>query len=161
MTDAPGRLIKHPRAANFVRRFSNGKYLYWFHFHGGQWYDGRNPVWLCGAEEADGAQGKVLLWSQPEIALYDDDIAVRMSYPDFIEDRAKYFVTETQKTIARVHELDASLLHGLRQQSTHKEVTRNGLALELEAPALRSGTTVDMPQLPRLWRQRGGFALDF
>ena len=31
-----GRRIKHPRAANFVRKFSNGKFLYWFHNHGGE-----------------------------------------------------------------------------------------------------------------------------
>lgn len=161
MTDANGRSIKHPRAANFVRRFSNGKYLYWFHNHGGKWYDGRNPVWLCGGEEADSTQGKVILWSQPEIALYDDDIGVRMSYPDFIEDGAKYFVTETQKTIARVHELDSKMLQGLWNQRQGKQVARDGIVVELGAAALRSGATVAMPPLPRIWKQRGGFALDF
>lgn len=32
---ADGRRIKHPRAANFAWRCQNGKYLYWFHNHGG------------------------------------------------------------------------------------------------------------------------------
>ena len=31
---ADGRLIKHPRAANFAWKCSNGKFLYWFHNHG-------------------------------------------------------------------------------------------------------------------------------
>ena len=55
MTCAPdGPVFKHPRAASFVRRFSNGKFLYWFHNHGGTSYEGRNPVWMCGGVERDG-----------------------------------------------------------------------------------------------------------
>ncbi|MCX7827283.1 MAG: glycoside hydrolase, partial [Verrucomicrobiae bacterium] len=30
-----GRRVKHPRAANFAWNCSNGKFLYWFHNHGG------------------------------------------------------------------------------------------------------------------------------
>ena len=49
MTYSPGgRPVKNPRAANFVRRFSNGNYIYWFENHGLRSYDGRNPAWLCG-----------------------------------------------------------------------------------------------------------------
>ena len=50
---ADGRLIKHPRAANFVWKCANGKYLYWFHNHGGRSYEDRNPAWLCGGVEVD------------------------------------------------------------------------------------------------------------
>lgn len=124
MKYADGRLMKHPRAANFVWRAENGKYLYWFHNHGGRFirehpkrrtmaYEERNPVWLSGGVEADGPTGKVILWSQPEIALYDDDPLIRMSYPDLVEDGGKYYLTETQKDVARVHELDPKLLQGL------------------------------------------------
>ena len=36
MSYAPGGpRVKHPRAANFVWKASNGKFLYWFHNHGG------------------------------------------------------------------------------------------------------------------------------
>ena len=48
MTFADGRRVKHPRAANFVWNLRNGKYLYWFHNHGGTWYEDRNPVWVAG-----------------------------------------------------------------------------------------------------------------
>jgi hypothetical protein len=113
MRYADGRLMKHPRAANFAWRAANGKYLYWFHNHGGRSYDDRNPVWLSGGVEADGPNGKVVLWSQPEIVLYDDDPIVRMSYPDLIEEDGKYFLTETQKDVARVHEISPALLAGL------------------------------------------------
>ncbi|MFW5798843.1 MAG: hypothetical protein ACOCXX_04225, partial [Planctomycetota bacterium] len=57
-----GRLMKHPRAANFAWRSSSGHFLYWYHNHGGTWYDDRNPVWLCGGIEADGPEGRIIRW---------------------------------------------------------------------------------------------------
>ncbi len=128
-----GRLMKHPRAANFAWRASNGKFLYWFHNHGGRFirehprrrsiaYEDRNPVWLSGGIEADGPNGKIIRWTQPEIVLYDDDPIIRMSYPDFLEDAGKYYLTETQKDVARVHEIDPALLNGLWNQFTASAV---------------------------------------
>ncbi|MEZ5361951.1 MAG: LamG-like jellyroll fold domain-containing protein [Bryobacterales bacterium] len=70
-------------------------------------------MWLSGGEEVDGPTGKVLRWSQPEIALYDDDPIIRMSYPDLVEEGGKYYLTETQKDVARIHEIDKTLLEGL------------------------------------------------
>ena len=69
-------------------------------------------MWLLGGVEADSPNGKIIRWSQPEIALYDDDPYIRMSYPDLVEDGGKYFLTETQKDVARVHEIDPTLLEG-------------------------------------------------
>jgi len=168
MTYTPGgRLVKHPRAANFVKKASNGKYLYWFHNHGGKWYDDRNPAWLMGGVEHDG----FIHWSQPEILLYDDDPRIRMSYPDFIEDGGKYFFTETQKEIARTHAIDPTLLEGLWRQSTWAEVARDGLVLELDADSCKPGAVADLPKLPSLGDgtghagtprpdPRGGLSLD-
>ena len=34
--------MKHPRAANFAWRCLNGKFLYWYHNHGGNWYEDRS-----------------------------------------------------------------------------------------------------------------------
>ncbi|HOS95651.1 MAG TPA: sialidase family protein, partial [Armatimonadota bacterium] len=57
-----GRRVKHPRAANFVWRCANGRFLYWFHNHGGgpvaqmpEWgpYDDRNPAWLMAGHEVE------------------------------------------------------------------------------------------------------------
>jgi hypothetical protein len=45
--------------------------------------------------------------------LYSYDLSYntgRMSYPDLIEQDGKYWISETQKTIARIHEVDPSLL---------------------------------------------------
>jgi hypothetical protein len=151
---ADGRLIKHPRAANFAWRCENGKFLYWFHNHGGNWYEDRNPVWLCGGVEVDTPEGRVIRWSQPEIALYDDDTYIRMSYPDLIEEGGDIYLFETQKDFARVHKLDRSLTAGLwgqfeAQGSGAAEVVRDGCLLELTDP---SGE-IELPQLPEFTRR--------
>ncbi|MEN6603820.1 MAG: LamG-like jellyroll fold domain-containing protein [Bryobacteraceae bacterium] len=156
-----GRLVKHPRAANFAWRCANGKYLYWFHNHGGRFigehprrrtmaYDNRNPVWLSGGVEAASPRGRVIRWSQPEVVLYDDDPQVRMSYPDLVEDGGKYFLTETQKEVARVHEIDPALLDGLWTQFDAKGVPDKGLLVDLRAPFPAS---IRAPELPAFLRR--------
>jgi len=156
---ADGRLMKHPRAANFVWKCRNGKYLYWFHNHGGRFirehprrrviaYEDRNPVWLCGGVEADSPEGRVIRWSQPEIALYDDDPYIRMSYPDLVEEDGRYYLTETQKDIARVHEIDRSLLEGLWSQDERREAATDGLALALPASGQAMPREAALPELP-------------
>jgi len=147
---ADGRLIKHPRAANFAWKCSNGKYLYWFHNHGGQSYDDRNPVWLCGGVETDSPQGRIIKWSQPEIILYDDNPAVRMSYPDLIEEDGQYFLTETQKTIARIHRINPELLNALWRQFNDRLITTDGLILDLPGQAAIMPQQTKAPQLPNL-----------
>jgi hypothetical protein len=159
MRYADGRLMKHPRAANFAWRCENGKYLYWFHNHGGRFirehprrrsiaYEERNPVWMVGGVEVDSPRGRVIQWSQPEIALYDDDPIIRMSYPDLVEDGGKYFVTETQKAIGRVHELNREMLDGLWAQFDARGVVREGLLLEASG-----GTPAPAPAFPAFVRR--------
>lgn len=145
-----GRLVKHPRAANFVKRFSNGKFLYWFHNHGGRWYDDRNPAWVLGGVEVDG----FIHWSQPEILLYDPDPRVRISYPDFFEDDGVVYVTETQKSVARVHALDAQLLEVLWSHRDRRQVCEDGLLLDHVGAG-----ELDAPPLPDLERG-GGFSAE-
>ncbi len=171
-----GRLMKHPRAANFAWRCENGKYVYWFHNHGGKFigqnpkhrtvaYEDRNPAWLVGGIEGDSPKGKIIRWSQPEIGLYDDDPFIRMSYPDMVEDKGKYFITETQKNVARVHEIDASLLEGMWEElsPSHKAAGAAGPLLEWDA--------TKAPQFPLFVQRskradygtddmRAGFSLD-
>ena len=152
---ATGRLMKHPRAANFVWKCENGKYLYWFHNHGGRFiaqhprrrtigYDDRNPVWLCGGVEADSPAGKVIRWSQPEIALYDDDPFIRMSYPDLVEENGDYFLTETQKDKARIHKLDPEMLRGLWGQLQSPAFSKQDVAFSV---ADKSGNLPSLVQL--------------
>ena len=166
-----GRRMKNPRAANFAWKLSGGRYLYWFHNHGGAFirklgghaslpnglspvngrspYDDRNPVWLCAGRETDGPCGKLLEWSQPEIFLYDDDPMIRMSYPDLIEQDGHVWITETDKLNARIHEVDRSLLDGMFAQFKTDRFAA-------PPPLLRArnrggaGWKVAMPDLPPL-----------
>jgi hypothetical protein len=153
---ADGRRMKHPRAANFAWRCANGKFLYWFHNHGGRFvgehpnaptfaYEDRNPVWLCGGDEVETPDGREIRWTQPEIILYDDDPFVRMSYPDLVEEEGRYYLTETQKDLARVHEVDPSLLEGLWGQFERATVAEESLVLDLREPL---PDVVDLPRLP-------------
>ncbi len=169
---AGGRQIKHSRAANFAWRCSNGKYLYWFHNHGGKSYEGRNPAWLCGGVEVNSPDGKVIAWSEPEIILYDDDLSVRISYPDLIEEDGRFFLTETQKDTARVHQIDRALLEGLWTQANNRIVTIDGLLLDLPREGGSIPPSVPMPRLPAFTSAdtslaghdtkegRGGFAVE-
>jgi hypothetical protein len=122
---ADGREMKHPRAAAFAWRRSNGRFLSWFHNHGGPLqlehrdnadgfaYQGRNPVWVCVGREIPAPDGLEIAWSQPEILLYDVDPTERISYPDLVEDDGRTYVTETQKTLARLHEIPADFLRAM------------------------------------------------
>ena len=148
MTYGDGRLVKHPRAANFVWKLDNGNYLYWYHNHGGAWYEDRNPAWVSGGVERDGPDGVEIAWSEPEILLYGDDPRLRTSYPDLIEDGGVVFVTETQKVAARVHEIDGTLLDGLWRQQSHAEVATDGLVLDLPASGASMPEQVPAPELP-------------
>ncbi len=133
MTYTPGgRRIKNPRACPKLWRTQNGRYLFWFHNHSGKSFTGRNPVWIAGGLEKNGH----IRWSQPEILLYDPVVETRMSYPDLVEQDGRYWVTETNKTTARVHQIDRSLLEGLWNQGKARQVTRDGLVLEMK-PAER------------------------
>ncbi|PTX96148.1 hypothetical protein DB345_10135 [Spartobacteria bacterium LR76] len=125
---ADGRRVKHPRAACFVWRLAHGGYVLWFHNHGGDvlgnnvWrccraYDDRNPAWMVRGWEIQGKDGSTLVWGNPEIVLYEDDPLIRISYPDLLEEGGKIYLTETQKTIARVHCLGENLACALKSGS--------------------------------------------
>lgn len=124
-----GRRFKHPRACPRLWRTGDGRYLFWFHHNGARdWAAGtRNPAWVVGGVERDG----VVHWSQPEILLYDRDPLVRISYPDLIEQDGRVWVTETQKSVARVHEVDVELLEGLWTQGLRAETPRDAVLLEV------------------------------
>ena len=169
-----GRTLKNPRACSRVFKTSDGKFLLWYHNHSSGGWFGRNPVWMTGGVE----KGGYIHWSQPEIILVHPDPPDRgdgdglgwlgMSYPGFIEQDGRYWVTETQKSVARVHEIDAELLKGMWNQGETKTVASDGIVLSLND--VQAGE-VDMPALPNLARgsgllnkgtlRPGGFTLDF
>lgn len=137
MRYANGRKMKNPRAANFIWKLHDGHYLYWFHNNGGRevhkrvtqvsasyGYEHRNPVWGSLAKEVKTPEGNRLIFSQPEIMLYAHDPINRISYPDCIEeynsatDSWEIFLSETQKTTARVHRIDSRIINAMKQELT-------------------------------------------
>ncbi len=88
-----GIKLKNPRACPRIWKCKNGRYLFWYHNHGGWNFQGRNPAWISGGIEKNGK----VIWSQPEIVLYDVNPGTRMSYPDLIEQDGRYWITETNK----------------------------------------------------------------
>lgn len=145
MPYADGRLIKNPRSANFAWKCSNGKYLYWFCNHGGTTYADRNPIWMLPGREIDTPQGRVVEWGQPEILLYEDEPTVRTSYPDLIEESGEFYITETQKTIARVHPIPKAFTDKIWEQFDIRSKAEEGLILEFENDMPE---TVRIPKLP-------------
>lgn len=179
-----GRRMKNPRAANFAWRLADGTYLYWFHNHGGPLvpelmkrnaayaYEHRNPVWLAWGREADGPDGRVIEWSEPEIVLYDDDPKIRMSYPDLVEHDGRVYLAETQKDIARVHEIDADFLATLRSQFEIEKVAERGCVLSFSEADAKLPATLPAPDVGRFLERdaqradhgsrdlRAGFTID-
>jgi hypothetical protein len=169
MTYSPdGRRIKNPRACPKLFKCKNGKYLFWFHNHSNKGFFYRNPVWIAGGVVRDGK----MHWSEPEILLYHNNLPADdlrfggsplelrgSSYPDLVEQDGKYWVTETKKTVARIHEIDPTLLEGMWAQLEDKgEVTQKGLVLDLQGKALDAAEAA-MPKLASL-AENGGFTID-
>ncbi|WP_291367922.1 exo-alpha-sialidase [Cyclobacterium sp.] len=159
MRYADGRLMKHPRAANFAWKCENGKFLYWFHNHGGRFirehpnpgsigYNDRNPVWIAGGKEVPGEAGQIIKWSQPEILLYDDDPLIRISYPDLIEAEVNYYFTETQKDIARLHQIDTSFLNTLWNQFDAVSPVNDGLKIDWQGEGAALPAELPAPVMP-------------
>ena len=144
-TYADGRVIKNPRACPRVFKTSNGKYLLWYHNNNIKGYEGyRNPVWISGGVEEKGK----IKWSQPEVLLYGPQDLRGMSYPDLIEEKGHYWITETQKTIARVHSIDKDLLEGLWNQESARSTVTKGLILDKDN--IPPKTNLPSPKLPDL-----------
>lgn len=157
MRYANGQLMGNPRACPKIYKTKEGKYLFWFHndFRS-HTYLGRNPAWLSGGVEKDGN----IVWSQPEIVLYDNDPELTgMSYPDFFEQDGRLWITETQKSIARVHEINMDLLQGLWNQASDSTWVRQGLVSDARADML-APRRFTFPTLPDP-AQGGGFSIGF
>ena len=151
-----GRIVKTPRACPKLWKSSNGKYLLWIENHSRPSYQTRNPAWLVGGIEREGT----IHWSEPEIVLFEDNPTIGMSYPDLVEEDGKYWIVETQKFFARIHEIDPTLLEGLWTQAERRSVTREGLVVEADSAALAQGD-VKLPDLTFGKRANAGLALDF
>ncbi len=142
---AQGRRIKNPRGPAIFRKFSNGKFLLLFYNNSTQTFDNRNPYWISGGIETNGG----IRWSEPEITLYSPDPQARPGYADFYEEAGRYYFTESEKHVARIHQLDPTLVKALWSQHENRQVARKGLQLDLQPPSL-SSNQVALPQALQL-----------
>jgi hypothetical protein len=154
-----GRALRNPRACPKIGKTKSGKFLLWFHNNGFPGWGNsavRNPVWISGGIENKGN----IKWSQPEIILYASDPTVRgMSYPDYIEQDGKLWITETEKSTARVHPIDNDFLSDLWLQceSTSSRIAQKGLIYENNS-LLKSCDKFEISKLPSLLT--GGFSVE-
>jgi len=157
MRYANGKRIGNPRACPKIHKTVDGKYLFWFHNNFRKnTYNGRNPAWLSGGIEKNGD----IIWSQPEIVLYDRDTKVLgMSYPDFIEQEGRLWISETQKNVARIHEIDINLVSGMWNQRNNASVVKAGLIMN-SGYSMMQQSKINFPQLPEL-ANGGGFSIEF
>jgi BNR repeat-like domain len=118
-----GIAIKTPRACPRIWKCKNGKYLFWYHNHGGKTFQSRNPAWISGGIEKNGK----IVWGQPEILFYEPETGKRMSYPDLIEQDGRYWITETNKENARCHEIPAEFFNTLWQQFDADKISTKNL----------------------------------
>ena len=128
---------------------------FWFHNNfNKETYDGRNPAWLSGGIERDGD----IVWSQPEIVLYARDPALRgMSYPDYIEQDGQLWIAETQKNVARTHNIDLNLVQGMWNQGNDSTMVEKGQVMDSSEEMIANGQ-FNFPRLPNLL-EGGGFSV--
>lgn len=147
-----GAPVKHPRAAGFVWDCGQGRYLLWFHNNSNTWFGPyRNPAWLAAGRLVDGE----LRWSEPEIGLFADDPLESMSYPDLVIDGDRWFLTETQKRLARVHEVPAKIV-----QALFGEVSADSALDSVVAQRGQDGTWRGSVDLAPLRAPRGNWRFD-
>ena len=151
-----GIQIKNPRACSRIWKCKNGKYLFWYHNNGGWNFNNRNPSWISGGIE----KGGKILWSQPEILLFSENIEMRMSYPDLIEQDGKYWITETNKEIARCHIIPNDFLNMIWSQFERSIITYKGLLQGWSDKYLIPGAILSLP-VKNQYDFRRGFTLDF
>lgn len=129
-----------------------GQYLLLFYNNLGRGGEGRNPYWLAAGLEAGGE----ILWSAPEVILYDryHSVPEAGGYPDFIQDsddESKIYIMETNKKVARLHLIEEETLRGLFAQHSLAKPPENPIANFRSCAFIKPGhsceETVKMPQL--------------
>ena len=112
----------------------------------------------------------MIAWSQPEIFLYEDDPFIRMSYPDLIEEDGLVYISETQKSVARIHLVDPNFLNKLLCQFEVCGTEESGLVIYKEIADAKDEINVEFPDfIVRNWHSddvrlldcRAGVTMDF
>ncbi len=146
-----GIAIKTPRACPRIWKCKNGKYLFWYHNNGGKSFESRNPAWISGGIEKNGK----IVWSQPEILFYEQDLLKRMSYPDLIEQNGKYWITETNKENARCHEIPSGFFETIWDQFEIKKPATDNLVFSFDSTALPVNKTIPIKTYEKISFEKG------
>ncbi|MDA0197113.1 MAG: sialidase family protein [Bacteroidetes bacterium] len=141
--DYNGRALKNPRANPKIWKCENGRYLLWYHHNSTRGFYNRNPAWISGGIEKEGK----IIWTQPEMLLYEKDLVRGPSYPDLIEQDGNYWITETQKTEARIHQIPNDFLNTLWSQVDRCEPSTRNLCIDLSGESLQHTDSVKLPNL--------------
>ncbi len=147
-----GRVVKQSRACTKIWKTRNGRYLLWFHNNGTTTYNNglnsgsRNIGWLSGGQLQDG----FMHWSQPEIVAYVEGGLEGCSYPDLVEAGGRYYISATQKTEARVMDVETSLLEALWHQDSRRDVAKDGLVLDLTGERCAAHSGAPAPRIAPL-----------
>jgi len=151
-----GIKLKNPRACPRIWKCKNGKYLFWYHNNGGKDFRSRNPAWISGGIERDGR----IIWSQPEILLYEEEPEIRMSYPDLIEQDGKYWVTETNKEDARCHAVPDGFFDIIWSQFGRKAIAQENLVAEWDHNDVQPNNVLTISK-DKTCQYEKGFTFDF
>ena len=182
------RVLRNPRGPITPRHFARaqgavtnaggaatrlGQYLLLYYNNGMDGFTGsRNPYWLVPGwlSESTGANGPIIEWGEPEVGLFNAHAAPLgggsergPGYPDFIEESDAVYITETQKTHARVHRIDPVLLAALFSQRYRNWTVP--AAIDTQPGVAGRTAIVPMPSLNPLSPAPnstvgGGFAID-
>ena len=169
-----GAVLRNPRGPITLKPISTypGRYLLLFYNNGDPSFTSRNPYWVAAGVE-NATLGEIV-FSQPEIVLYYAlDTSTRPGYPDIVVDESAagqatpacpsspppkgctVFITETNKTQARVHGLPPDFVDLLMHQDTLDTPAEAGLVLTFRANSL--GRNFSTPPLPDFQPQPSGF----
>lgn len=130
---AGGGLIKPPNLPKSlhadlrVQQCSNGKYL--------GWTVNTNPVWMWGGEAVDTRDGQGILWGQPDIAVYGDDLANTYSFSELVEVSDGYLLAVVKNDSALVQAVSTELIDGLWLQQDRSALIQRDLRVDAIEPA--------------------------
>jgi len=147
-----GRIMKQSRACTKIWKTRSGRYLLWFHNNGTTTYNNglnsgsRNIAWLSGGHLQDG----FMHWSQPEIVVYVEGGLEGCSYPDLVESDGRYYISATQKTEARVMDVETDLLEDLWHQDSRRDLTKDGLVMDLTGEKCKARSVGPAPRISPL-----------
>ena len=98
---------------------------------------------MCSSDLGIEKNGKII-WSQPEILFYEQDLLKRMSYPDLIEQDGRFWITETNKENARCHEIPAGFFEVLWDQFEINRVAEDNLIYSFDSTHLPDNTIIPL-----------------